>query len=161
MNRLDLNIFKRWVLLLAIAFGGSAVYGGFVGLSGIFPNANLGSSAILFTGAAGLSWAIFMPMMIQLTGIRWIEFVDEALQAMAWGELVLNAGVLMQVLLGYYRVEGVYGTIFLSNIVMMVYLANRLAQKGFPRWKTMGWWLFVQNGLFVLWIQMIQKWLEV
>ena len=156
-----MHLFWRWMLLLSIAFGGSIVYGGFVGMSGIFPGENLWKSAVVFTGAAGLSWAIFIPLLVEVTGIQWMVVVEDCLQAMAWGELVLNAGALIQVVLGLYYAGGVYGTILVSNVVMMVYLANRLRRKGYPRCKTMGWWLVVQNGLFVVWVQVIQKWMEV
>src|SRR6185437_16496312 len=84
------RIAAKRALLIAIAFGGSAVYG--ASLAHALGNTATMRGAIWLIASAGLSWCVFGPLLVAMTGRSVWECVDACLVAMVCGIGVLTAG---------------------------------------------------------------------
>src|SRR5436190_22181626 len=87
----------RWAVLVAFAVGGSLLYG--ASLSLILPGWSAGAAAMWLALSAGLAWCVFVPALYSFTALRWRECCDASLMTMAFGEVILVSGALVNALL--------------------------------------------------------------
>lgn len=136
----------RWLLLTAVAIGGSLLYG--ASLAPVWPGFDIRGAALWLAASAGLAWCAFIPTLIAITRRAWNECVDACLVTMAWGEVVLLGGAAMNVVLWRNGVTDArvanLAVVAISNVVMAAVLARRLA--GVPPWRVYAAWMLVLNG---------------
>lgn len=140
---------KRWSALAAVAVGGSLLYG--ASLTWVLPDWEPVRSALWFALAAGLAWGVFIPALYTFTSLRWRECCDASLATMAFGEVVLVSGALVNALLQWHAISSdpafINGLIVaLSNIVMATALARLLRPRGVPTGRTLLLWMLTLNG---------------
>jgi hypothetical protein len=140
--------FRHWALLIAIAFAGSAFYG--ASLAYALGETGLSGGAAWLVVAAGLSWCIFAPMLIAVTGRKPLACAYECLVTMAYGEAVLAAGTVVNfashALAAFPAASFNWAWIALSNVVMAWVLMTRFRSAGVPWWKTLAAWIVGLDG---------------
>lgn len=140
---------RFWALLLAVAVGGSCVYGG--SLSLVLPTWNAGPAAAWLAVSAGLAWCVFIPSLCALLRLPLGVCFHVCLVAMGGGEVVLTSGALVNVLLRMqhvteYAVAINVGIVAVSNVVMAALLAVELHRRGVPMRRTFAAWMLILNG---------------
>ena len=140
---------RWWALLLAVAVGGSCVYGG--SLSLVLVKWNAGAAAAWLAVSAGLAWCVFIPSLSWLTRLPLGVCFHVCLIAMGGGEVVLTSGALVNVLLRLqhateHAVAINAGIVAVSNVVMVVLLAVELHRRGVPMGRTFAAWMLILNG---------------
>ncbi len=136
----------RRSLLTAVAVGGSLLYG--ASLAPVWPGFDIRGAALWLAVSAGLAWCVFIPALIVTTRLGWAACVDACLVTMAWGEVVLLSGAVMNVLLWQRGVTDARVAnaivIAVSNVVMAIVLSRHLA--GVPPARVYATWMLVLNG---------------
>jgi hypothetical protein len=137
------------MLLVAVAVGGSCLYGGSLAL--VRPGWSTGAAAVWLALSAGLAWCVFIPFLWRATRLPLATCFHACLIAMAGGEVVLCSGALVNVLLAARHVTEHAGGINLaivgiSNVVMLAILAVILLGHGIPVRRTAAWWMVILNG---------------
>lgn len=141
------QLFVRWTLLTAIAFGGSAFYG--ASLAHAIPGWQLWRGALWLTASAGFGWILLGPALIYFTKQKPFALADACLVAMAWGEAVLFLGGLANFLLtslpaGPTSFNAI--VVGISNVAMVSILASRLGRLGVSFRTTLTLWFLVLDG---------------
>jgi hypothetical protein len=136
-------------LLVAVAVGGSCLYGGSLAL--VSPGWSAGNAAMWLALSAGLAWCVFIPFLWKATRLPLTTCFHACLIAMAGGEVVLTSGALVNVLLAARHVtEHAAGInlaiVGISNVVMLAILGIILLGHGIPFRRTAAWWMVVLNG---------------
>jgi hypothetical protein len=68
---------KRWSALIAVAIGGSLLFG--TSLSWVLPGWDADRAAAWLAFSAGLAWCVFVPALYMFTELRWRECFDASL----------------------------------------------------------------------------------
>lgn len=150
-----------WLVLLGIAFGGSALFGASLALMN--PEKSFSETAWQLTIAAGSGWALNLIVFALLTGRRYGEFVQQNLVVMAIGifwlmpvALALLSGSVLGLPSAVLRALAIAG-VLADSLVMFAAIRHRLNRLGFPGWMPWLWLallegagvpLFVYFGLF-------------
>ena len=138
-----------WAVLVAIAVGGSCLYGASLSLA--LPGWQSGAAALWLAVSAGASWCAFIPALSWATRQPLLGCLDRCLFTMACGEVVLTSGALVNLLLWHSAVTqnaaainaGIVG---ISNVVMAAALAEQMRRAGVPVRTTLALWMLVLNG---------------
>jgi hypothetical protein len=148
-----------WAVLVAVAVAGSALFGG--SLSRPFPDMDIARGALWLTLSAGLSWPILLIGLRCLSGLPWIVLIHACLVTMFYGEVVLAAGALLNLLhlTGSLALPFNVAVIALSNVVMACGLAIQLASMRVPVWKIILAWFVLLNGSGALFFWAFYRWL--
>lgn len=137
-----------WPALASLAIGGSLASGASLCLA--FPHWNALHAALWLTLSAGLSWLVFAPCLVVVARRTWIDCIDSCLVTMAWGELVLLAGTLGNLLFAHAGLTNPVafniGAVAVSNALMAGVLVARMAQRGVPVAATLFLWLVALDG---------------
>ena len=140
---------KMWAVLVGIAVGGSCLYGASLSLA--LPGWQSGAAALWLAVSAGASWGVFIPALSRATRRPLVECFDRCLVTMAFGEVVLTSGALVNLLLWHLAVmqnaaaiNG--GIVSISNVVMAAALAGQMRRVGVPVRTTIALWMLVLNG---------------
>lgn len=141
--------YARWSTLTLFAIGGSLLYG--ASLSLVLPGWNAGAAALWLALSAGLAWCVFIPALHFCTGLRWWQCLDACLVTMAFGEVVLTSGALVNAVLWQQGVTANAALInclivAFSNIVMVSGLALLLRPRGVAMSRTFTLWMLALNG---------------
>jgi hypothetical protein len=139
----------QWSLLIAVAVGGSCLYG--ASLSLLFSGWSGSGSAAWLAISAGLAWCVFIPCLSAFTRVPLVTCWHCCLVAMGGGEVVLVSGALVNVVLLLrtavaYSVEINAGIVLVSNIAMSALLALQLRRHGVAIAKTLVAWMLILNG---------------
>lgn len=142
-------IARRWLVLAAFAIGGSLSYGASLAL--VLPGWEIAKAALWLALSAGLAWCVFVPALRAGTGVSWRECCESSLLTMAFGEVALISGVLVNATLWRLGLTGHAVAInalivALSNVVMAAMLATLLRGRGVAPQRTIGLWLLALNG---------------
>jgi hypothetical protein len=150
-----------WALLCGIAFGGSLIYGSsLVSMKDVLVSTG---GALWVTASAGFAWCIFGPTLIFVTGKHPLILAHACLTTMAYGEMVLLAGALSNLLIAMTDIGNEYAGVWnfvivaLSNIVMLTMLTLQLKSIGVPHWKTILCWMLVLNGSGAVFFSMFKN----
>lgn len=157
--------YRLWSGLIAIAMGGSLIYG--ASLSLIFHRWRPGRSALWLALSAGGSWCLFGPFLILFSRRRARTCAHAYLITMAYGESILISGAIINLLFSLksdikktFLLRWNISLIGISNLVMVTALTNQLRALGVPIWKTLFSWIAVLNGsgalLFSLFYRLLQ-----
>lgn len=140
---------RLWSLLIAVAVGGSCLYG--ASLSLVLPVWSGGNGAAWLAISAGLAWCVFIPSLSALTRTPFIVCWHACLVAMGGGEVVLMSGALVNAML--WRCHSLAhaaainaGVVLLSNIVMAALLTLQLHRRGVPTGRALAAWMLILNG---------------
>jgi len=136
-------------VLVTVAVVGSCLYG--ASLSLVFPAWLASTGAVWLTLSAGFAWCVFIPCLCAITRLPFATCFTACLVAMAAGEVVLVSGALVNVLL---RAHGPFehavwingGTIAISNVAMLWFLATGLHRRGVAFLTTITAWMLILNG---------------
>ena len=113
----------------------------------------------LLTVPTASSWCVFGPILIWLTRLNPFTCAYACLITMAYGEIILLAGSVINLVVGAHKPDMTTSTnlfnfneilIIISDAVMALLLAGQLRALGVPIWKTLSAWVVVLNGSFVL-----------
>lgn len=153
----------RWALLLAVAIGGSLLYGASLGL--VLPGCNLEEAALWLTLSAGLAWCIFIPTLWFATQLPLQQCFDKCLVTIAAGEVVLASGALVNALLWWYDLVANAAPINalvvgVSNLAMAALLALQLRQSGVGMVRTATLWMLGLNGSGAVFFAALYRWLH-
>lgn len=138
-----------WIGLVAIAVGGSCLYG--ASLAYAMREGQLSRGALWLALSAGCAWAIFIPTLSLVTGRRLLSCAHAGLITMAYGELVLVSAALINLLLGS-RLLPLNAAFFnicailCSNIVMAIALTKQMSLLGIAPPRVIICWICVLNG---------------
>ena len=140
---------RPWSLLVAVAVGGSCLYG--ASLSLVFPAWSSAGGAAWLAISAGLAWCVFIPSLSALTKTPFIVCWYACLVAMGGGEVVLASGALVNAVLWLRHATELAvainaGTVLVSNIVMASLLALQLHRRGVPTGRALAAWMLILNG---------------
>ena len=151
---------KCWLLLIAVAIGGSCLYG--ASLSLVLPDWRTGAAALWLAVSAGAAWCVFIPTLWRTTRQPLAECFDRCLVTMACGEVVLASGALVNLLL--WRAALLENAapinaviVAISNIAMAVILAAQMRSGGVPVWKTLTIWMLALNGCGALFFRLLYR----
>ena len=143
--------FATWCELIAIAVGGSALYG--ASLVHALPTWRPREGALWLALSAGAGWGIFGPGLIRVTGKHPFVCAHACMVTMAYGEGVLAAGAALNALLAdprraprFNRAHFNLAWVGLSNITMATALALQLRTIGVPPRRTLATWMLLLNG---------------
>lgn len=146
---LDPIPWARWTLLTFVAVAGSCVFG--ASLSLVLADWNVFAAAIWLALSAGLAWCVLVPVLCWIGDVRPVPCLDACLVTMAFGEIVLTAGALMNGVL--WRSGAVAHAALLnalvvgiSNVVMAAVLMRRLRLHGVPPARVLAAWMLALNG---------------
>ncbi len=153
----------RWVALVAVAVGGSLLYGASVAL--VLPHWSFTGAAIWLALSAGLAWCVFIPALWLATRLPLWRCLDSSLATMAAGEVVLFSGALVNLLL--WR-QGICThaplinlvVVGISNVTMAAVLVLELRSYRIPSARTLSLWTLVLNGSGVVFFTILQPWLR-
>lgn len=155
--------FTRWSLLLAVAIGGSLLYG--ASLSLVLPGWNLGGAALWLTLSAGLAWCILIPALWLATRFPLWHCLDACLVTMAAGEVILASGALVNALL-WWQQSTASGALInelvvgISNVAMAAVLALELRRNGTSVARTLTLWMLALNGSGAVFFAALHRWLH-
>lgn len=154
-----------WALLTGIAFIGSFIYG--ASLSLVLPQWRPTTGALWLALSAGLGWCLFGPVLVAVARRSAFTCAHACLITMAYGEMVLVAGAILNLLLYLANFTvvispGVFNLawVALSNVVMATMLTVQLNAIGVPYWKTLATWMLVLNGTGALFFWVFQRLLQ-
>lgn len=124
-----------WLGLAAIAISGTILYGASI----------RELSPVQLLAATGLSWCLFGPALVLVTGLRISTCAHACLVTMAYGIGVLAVGAGFNFLL---RPGPLFNAawVLLSNAIMALALVRQLGTVGVRAWKTLAVWLIVLDG---------------
>jgi hypothetical protein len=153
----------RWSLLLAVAVGGSLLYGASLGL--VLPGWQLGGAALWLTLSAGLAWCVFIPALWLITRLTIWRCLDACLITMAAGEVVLTSGALVNALLWWHDLTpngAVINALVVgvSNIAMAGMLTLQLRRSGVTVARTLALWMLALNGSGAVFFTALYRWLH-
>jgi hypothetical protein len=149
--------------LLAVAVGGSAIYGASVSL--VLPQwSNLGG-AIWLTLSAGLAWCVFIPALWFATRLPVWRCIEASLTTMAAGEVVLVSGALANAILWHqgmiaHAVAINFAIVGISNATMATVLVSELRDWRISPSRTLALWMFVLNGSGAVFFAALYPWLS-
>lgn len=154
-----------WSTLSAIAVGGSCLYGSSLAL--VMKGWHCWSSALLLTLSAGLAWCIFGPILVMVTKKNAFTCAHASLVTMAYGEMVLAMGALLNIL-GVSESRFLFpdpasfniAWVSLSNVTMATALSVQLAGVRVAPWKTLLTWILALNGSGFLFFIILKTVLE-
>jgi hypothetical protein len=157
--------YRLWSVFIAIAVGGSLVYGASLNL--LFRSIRPGRSALWFALSAGGGWCFFGPFLVLLSRRRARTCAHACLTTMTYGEAVLVNGAGINLLFSFkggfkkaFLARWNFALVGLSNLVMVTVLTSQMRTLGVPAWKTLFSWFAVLNGsgalLFVLFRRLLQ-----
>ena len=157
--------YRLWSGLIAIAVGGSLVYG--ASLSLLFRSFRPGRSALWLALSAGGGWCFFGPFLVLLSRRRARTCAHACLTTMTYGEAVLVSGAGINLLFSLkggfkkaFLARWNFALVGLSNLVMVTALTGQMRVLGVPAWKMLFSWMAVLNGssafLCVLFRRMLQ-----
>jgi hypothetical protein len=154
---------QRWSLLLAVALGGSLLYGGSLGL--VLPGWHLSRAALWLTLSAGLAWCVFIPSLWLAFRLPLWRCFDACLITIAAGEVVLVSGALVNGLLwrdGLLAHAALINALVvgISNIAMAVMLVLQLRARGIGVVRTLALWMLVLNGSGAVFFAALHRWLH-
>lgn len=140
---------RRWSALVSFAVAGSLLYG--ASLAWVLPDWDASRAALWLAASAGLAWCVFIPALYAFTELRWRECCDASLVTMAFGEVVLISGALVNALLSRHAITAdaaqINGLIvLLSNVVMAGGIAALLRSRGVAIIRTLALWMVALNG---------------
>lgn len=149
-----------WSKLSLIAIGGSLIYGASIAM--VSDGWQLGRGALWLTLSAGLSWIIFMPILAWSLKLRLGAILQACLITMAYGEMVLVGGAMINLIIKYlyYDVDVLVVNltiIGISNLVMMTALAKQLKVLNISWQHTIKLWLLVLNGSGAIFFMIFKK----
>ncbi len=146
------------ILLLGIAILGSVAFGLFMDHS--IPSMFYSKipAWIIFTFGAGVSWALFLPLLGFAARISLSDLILPGLRTMGMGEGILLSGLALMTAFNCFEPRVLMGVILVSNLVMMFALGWQLSRIGCEWRITIAMWLMVQNGLFVLSVGWMTGW---
>lgn len=164
---------SAWTPMVFIAFLGSALFGASA-VAGLRQFSSVQDGATWLIVSAGLAWVIFGPLLVLISRRRIRTCAHACLVTMTYGEFVLFAGaivnVLFQVVLYFTRIDSPlhawpvyvsFAIVGISNIVMASILTIQMEALGVPGWKTLlAWFLFLDGigaGLFYAFYLMLAK----
>jgi len=143
---------RVWGALVAVAVGGSCLYG--ASLSLVLPRWRLGSGAAWVALSAGLAWCAFGPGLVVLTRRHPLALAHACLVTMACGEAVLTTAAAWNL---WLRLTGRWrrlpagranlAWVALSNVVMAAALATQLRSLGVPIRTTLAAWFAMLDGV--------------
>lgn len=150
-----------WLLLTGVAVIGSCIYG--ASLSLVLPQWRPTAGAAWLALSAGLGWCVFGPTLVVVTGRNPFTLAHACLVTMAYGEVVLVLGAVLNLLLRMTNLltlipPGPFNMawVALSNFVMATVLTHQLNAIQVPPWKTLLIWMIGLNGsgaVFFWWFQ--------
>ncbi len=155
--------FTRWSLLLAVAVGGSLLYG--ASLSLVLPGWNLGGAALWLTLSAGLAWGVFIPTLWLATRLPLWRCLDACLLTMAAGEVILASGALVNAV-SWWRDLVVNAAMInllvvgISNVAMAAMLALQLRRSAISLARTLALWMLALNGSGAVFFAALHQWLH-
>jgi hypothetical protein len=158
--RTEIPLF-RWTLLLAVAVGGSILYG--ASLSLVVPGWRVGGAALWLTLSAGFAWCVFIPALWFATRLPLRRCLDACLLTMGGGEVVLASGALVNALLWWRDLSG-NGALMnalvvgVSNIAMAALLALQLRRVGVTVTRTLTLWMVALNGSGTVFFALLLPW---
>ncbi|MEA3210583.1 MAG: thiamine transporter [Chthoniobacter sp.] len=140
---------RRWAGLVAVAVAGSLLYGS--SLSWVLHDWKSGGAALWIALGAGLAWGVFIPALRFGTRLSWVACLDSSLIVMAFGEVILVNGAVVNWLLQSLAVTSFAALIngllvAISNLTMAVALTLLLRARGVPPGRTVALWMVVLNG---------------
>ena len=140
-----------WAQLVGIAVGGSLIFGVSLGL--VMPDLQLARAALWLAAWTGLAWCIFGPALCLITRKSPFICAHACLVTMAYGEGVLVAGAVINLLINLAGGTGGPGPVLfnvawvaLSNLVMGVALSRQFQAVGVAPWKTLLAWILLLDG---------------
>lgn len=153
---------RRWIILGAVAVGGSLLYGASVAV--VLPNWSLLGAALWLALSAGLAWCVFIPALWMATKLPLWRCLDSSLITMAAGEVVLINGALANVILWQQGIVAHAALINLavvgiSNVTMAAMLAFQLHAWRIPLARTVALWMLVLNGSGAVFFLTLHPWL--
>ena len=153
----------RWSLLLAVAVGGSMLYGASLGL--VLPGWRLGGAALWLTLSAGLAWCVLIPALWFVTRISFHRCLDACLVTMAGGEVVLASGALANAMLWWQDLTANAAPInalvvAVSNIAMAVMLAFQMRRVGIGVARALVLWMLALDGSGAVFFAALYRWLH-
>ena len=151
---------KWWIVLIAVAVGGSCLYG--ASLSLVLPHWRTGAAALWLAVSAGAAWCVFIPALWLSTRQPLLECFDRCLVTMACGEVVLASGALVNLLLWratlFENAAQINAAIVaISNVAMCIILAAQMRSGGVPVWKTLTVWMLALNGSGALFFRLLYR----
>ena len=139
--------YRAWTGLGALALFGSLCYGGSLGAVLHWP---ITGAALWLTLSAGLGWFAFLPALVLASKKPIAAVFSEALATMAYGEAILLAGAVVNLLLRAIPLvpPGIFNVavVGFANAAMCLVLGRRMAAHGLATWKTALLWAFVLNA---------------
>ena len=149
MNPVIRQRLPLWLLLIAIAVGGSLLFGAAMGC--VAPELDALRAAWWFTLSAGFAWLVFIPAVARVFRVAFAESLHVSLLTMASGEAVLVLAALAN--LGIGATTWLPGTpllaaeVALSNIVMAGAFAALLRRRGVRVVHSLAAWMLGLNGI--------------
>lgn len=139
-----------WMILLAIAFLGSAVFGGT--LVALHPERYVGELALQLTAAAGAGWALNFTVFALVFRTRYWEFVQQCMVVMAIGIfwlMVASLLILVAKANGVARDTLMVLTILsvtINSLIMFRSIYMRSSALAFPAWVPWLWLGLLELG---------------
>lgn len=138
-----------WVGFIAVAVVGSLVYG--ASLTLVLNGWSAINGAVWLAASAGLGWCVFVPVLIAVTRRRTVTCVHACLVTMAYGEVVLVSGALLNFVVSETALPINpallnFGIVGISNVVMAAVLAAQLRTLGVGKGLVLAMWFVVLNG---------------
>lgn len=154
-----------WAGLVAIAVGGSFLYG--ASLSFVFPQWHPVAGAVWLALSAGLGWCVLGPALILFCRRNPFTLAHACMVAMAYGEGVLVIGAAFNLLLARFPsgsplspLSFNIGLNVVGNLTMATILALQLRAVQVPIWKTLLLWMLFLNGSGALFFSILRPLLQ-
>jgi hypothetical protein len=153
----------RWAALVFVAIAGSLFYGASLGL--VLSGWEVAASALWLALSAGLAWCVLIPVLCWVGRVGMASCFDACLVSMAFGEIVLTAGALVNGLLWWrgavsHAVAINVLIVGISNVVMAVGLAHRLRPHGVASGRVWIAWMLALNGSGAVFFCAFYHWLH-
>ncbi len=159
----DRNPWGRWGAFLAVAIGGSLLYGASLGL--VLVDWKVVAAAVWLALSAGLAWCVLIPVLCRIGKVRLARCFDACLVTMAFGEIVLTVGAAINGLL-WWRGAVAHAALLnvavvaISNVIMALVLARRLRPHGVARGRVWAAWMVALNGSGAVFFLIFYQWLH-
>lgn len=153
----------RWIALTLVAILGSLLYGASLAL--VIPTWTATASALWLAISAGLAWCVLIPVLCLVVRVPLVPCLDACLVTMAWGELVLTLGALLNVALwsrGAITNAAPLNLalVAVSNIVMALVLVHRLRSRTVSPARLWTAWMLALNGSGAVLFLFFRQWLH-
>jgi hypothetical protein len=153
----------RWTTLTLVAILGSLLYGASLAL--VLPGWTTTTAALWLAISAGLAWCVLIPVLCVTIRVPLVPCIDACLVTMAWGELVLSLGALLNLTLWSRDLTTHaawinFAIVGLSNILMALVLAHGLRSPSVSPTRIWTAWMLALNGSGAAFFLLFHQWLH-